>query len=103
MKVSIFISKKNLMYLYQQRNINLKKKIRKSSAHLIFHVALKFNYQILITRTYIKKLNYICSISFPLLKSKERTNFEILLEEIKKISRKYYNIEIAQKLFIVIL
>jgi len=44
-------------------------------------------------------LNYFYTISFSILLNKEQTTYEILLEEIKKNSSKYYNILNAQKNF----
>jgi len=49
-----------------------------------FYIAPKFNYQVFITRIYIKDLNSFYTTSFSILKNKEQTIYEMLFEEKKK-------------------
>jgi len=46
-----------------------------------FFIALKFSYQIFITRTYAKELGSFYTTSFATLKNKEQETYKILFEK----------------------
>ncbi|ORX66089.1 hypothetical protein BCR32DRAFT_250539 [Anaeromyces robustus] len=51
-----------------------------------FYIAPTISYQVFITRTYVTELNGFYTTSFSVLKDKKQSTYEILFEEIKKIS-----------------
>jgi len=70
----------------------------------LFYIATKFDYQVFITRTYVEKLNSFYTTSFSILKNKEQINYEILIEELKKIPLNITIIvKLVQNIFIAIL
>ncbi|KAL6632924.1 hypothetical protein U3516DRAFT_792057 [Neocallimastix sp. 'constans'] len=49
-----------------------------------FFIALKFSYQVFITRTYAKELDSFYTTSFAILKNKEQKTYKMLFEKLKK-------------------
>jgi len=69
-----------------------------------FYIAPKISYQVFITRTYVEKLSSFYTTSFSILKNKEQINYEILLEELKKMLLNITVIvKLLQNIFIAIL
>ena len=54
-------------------------------AHGTFYIAPKFNYQVLITWTYVEKINSFYTTSISILKNKKQSTYEPLFKEIKKM------------------
>jgi len=69
-----------------------------------FLIAPTNSYQVFITRTYVTELNCFYTTSMSILKNKEQTTYEILINEIKKkIQLNIIQILISQKKFFIVI